>query len=243
MTSEMALQILSRCPKLRSCQLTINDNMTIDIPLLHPAVELESLGTLDLDFGTLVSHAWRLLDRLSLPELRSFTLQGHGEPQGGFSLAPFFAQWTRLETLNIGGNTFSKPILLDIMRSLPPTLRQLDIVDVTQGSASVDDDALTVLVSCCPRLKSLVIKYCTMISDEAILQFILAKMTEKSGRVLKRVEFLFNRQRELDILPSLAPFIETGLKVSLRYPRNDAYPTSFSPWQGLADAPGQPPYW
>ncbi|KAJ6507428.1 hypothetical protein C8R47DRAFT_966979 [Mycena vitilis] len=181
MTSNIALQILSKCPKLRSCHLAINDRFTVDSPLLHAAVELESLSTLYLDFGNMVSLAPRLLNRLSLPGLRSFTLQGHGEPQEVFSLAPFFAQWTRLETLNIGGNTFSKPILLEILRSLPPTLRQLDIINITQGSASVDDDALTILVSCCPRLESLVIKFCTMISDEALLQFVLAKMTAESG--------------------------------------------------------------
>ncbi|KAJ6581970.1 hypothetical protein B0H19DRAFT_1117157 [Mycena capillaripes] len=66
-------------------------------------------------------------------------------------------------------------------------------------------------------------------------------MTEVSIATLRRCHIQFHRPMVVDILPSLESFMESGLDVSLAYsPLHTT--TGFSPWQGLADAPG-PPFW
>ncbi|KAJ6594656.1 hypothetical protein B0H19DRAFT_1096334 [Mycena capillaripes] len=240
LTSDMVVQTLSRCPELRSCKLAVSDR---DPQLLH-SVELPFLHTLELDSGSSATVP-RLLERLSLPGLRNFILHGYADHEGPFSLAPFFDSW-RLESLTIHSNSFSRTSLLDTLKNLPPTLRRLSILDVVHGGgselASLDDEALVVLAPRCPILETLHISYCAAISDAALLQFITAKMKGEYRATLRRVQVRFQRQMTLDILPSLAPFIEAGLDVSITYFPLQTTPTPFSPWQGLADAPGQP-YW
>jgi hypothetical protein len=249
MTSEMILKTFANCPTLRTCKLVVNDSGNVELPLSHPAVELPFLHTLELDFGGVISTVPRLLNRLSLPELRIFAFHGHADLRTSLSLAPFFALWTRLEILNIDSNSFSKSSLLESLRSLPPTLRILNIHDITHGAEvplSLDDDALRVLEPRCPALETLVINYCCLITDAALLQFITARMSGEFRTALKFVAVQFSRQMMLDIMPSLQPFMEAGLDISITYLPLQAIPTPFSPWQGLEDAPspwGPPVYW
>ncbi|KAJ6588666.1 hypothetical protein B0H19DRAFT_1100548 [Mycena capillaripes] len=237
MNSEMVLQTMSMCPRLRSCKVAINDVQTL---FLHPTVELLFLRTLEIN-GRTISRIPHLLERLSLPELRTLTLHGEAHFQTPFSLTPSFTFWTRLESLNIDSNTFSKSNLLDSLRNLPSSLRGLSICDIpSRGpqSGSLDDDALAVLALCCPALESLVIKHCWTISDSALLHFISAKMTGEYRATLKRVHVSFYRPMTLDILPSVQSFIESGLDISLtRVPLRPS--ALYSPWKGLADAPDQ----
>ncbi|KAJ6572114.1 hypothetical protein B0H19DRAFT_1373000 [Mycena capillaripes] len=242
LTGEGVLQTLSMCPALRSCKLVVNDGAIHEIPSPHSTVDLQLLRTLELDFGSLVARAPRLLERLSLPQLRAFTLHGHAESQDSFSLAPFFGFWTHLESLHINSNIFVKSNLLDSIRNLPPSLQQFSVLDMIYEAelASFDDDALAVLATCCPALETVLIKYCSAISDAALLKFITARMTGEYPTTLKQLQVKFYRQMTLDILPSLETFIETGLDVSIIYvPRLTSSP--FSPWQGLADDPGPSP--
>ncbi|KAJ6588782.1 hypothetical protein B0H19DRAFT_1226514 [Mycena capillaripes] len=245
MTSEKVLQTISGCPRLRSCKLVVNDGVS-PTPLLHPTVELPFLHTLELDFGVIVFMVPQLLERLSLPELRTFTFHGQADPQCSFSLTPFFTFWTHLESLNIDGNTFTKSTMLDSVRNLPSSLRQLSIREIVHGPelelGSLDDDALAVLASGCPALETLLVNYCCGISDTALFHFISARMTGEYRTKLKRLCIKFHRQMTLDILPSVQSFIESGLDVSLTYiPSQPSTP--FSPWYGLDDAPDQPSSW
>ncbi|KAJ6562563.1 hypothetical protein B0H19DRAFT_1234134, partial [Mycena capillaripes] len=240
LTSERVLQTLSMCPALHSCKLMVNDGAMDGMPFLHSTVELQSLRALELNFGSVVARVPRLLEHLSLPQLRAFTLHGHADSQDSFSLAPFFAFWTHLESLHIDSKTFSKSTLLDSIQNLPPSLQRLSIFDMSHEAqlASLDDDVLAVLAPGCPALKTVLINFCSAISDAALLKFITARMTGKYRTTLKHLQVRFNRHMRLDILPSLEPFIETGLDVSITY----APPPSFSPsspWQGLADASDQ----
>ncbi|KAJ6557847.1 hypothetical protein B0H19DRAFT_1148742, partial [Mycena capillaripes] len=72
------------------------------------------------------------------------------------------------------------------------------------------------------------------ISDEALLQFITARMIH-SPATLTNVHVQFHRPMMVDILPSLEPFIEAGLDVSLTYVRPP--PLQISPWRGLVEGP------
>ncbi|KAF7376697.1 hypothetical protein MSAN_00086700 [Mycena sanguinolenta] len=238
MTSDMLLQLLSQCNRLRSCTLVVNDaGPPISGPAPHsphPLVELPLLNTFRLD----CSIACTVLDRLSLPQLRDFTLNG----VYGHSLAPFFSLCFRLETLNIDTNSFNKTTMQESLCALPSTMLHLTIRDHNHGPTefppALDDDALALLTPtpgssgaqvACPGLETLTITYCCMISDAALLRFITGRMvmttpaSENSDSVssatsaLKRVDIGFNRQMTLDIMPSLAPFIERGFVPILSY--------------------------
>ncbi|KAJ6588665.1 hypothetical protein B0H19DRAFT_1226429 [Mycena capillaripes] len=246
MTSEGVLQILSGCLRLRSCKFVVNDGGITQILLQHPVVELSFLHTLELDFGNIISMVPQLLERLSLPELRTFTLHGQADLENPFSLAPFFTFWTHLESLNIDSNTFSKSTMLDSVRHLPASLRQFSIRDIISGVQpeflSLDDDVLAVLASGCPALETLLMNHCWTISDTALLHFISARMIEECPTKLK-LYITFCRRMKLDILPSVQSFIERGLDISLTYIPMQPPPGPYSPWNGLADGPAQLPPW
>jgi hypothetical protein len=223
----------------------VNDGWAPE-PSQHLVVELQFLHTLHLhcvaNTDTAVSV---LLEHLSLPDLRNFTFHGHAPGQNTpfFSLANFFARCTRMESVDIDSNAFSKSFFLQSLRGLPPTLQRLGIHDRMNGwgmpppSSPFDDEALAVLIPAqsCPALQQLFVYHCSSISDAALLRFIAAKMTSESGTTLTRVDIQFDRYLLLDILPSLKPFIETGLDVSITHLPPPA--SRFSPWHGLSDAP------
>ncbi|KAJ6456434.1 hypothetical protein C8R45DRAFT_1222121 [Mycena sanguinolenta] len=259
LTSDMILQMLSQCNKLRSCSLVVNDagpsisGLAPQSP--HSLIELPLLHTFQLECNMPAST---VLNRLSLPQLRDFTLRGMYD----YSLAPFFSLCFRLETLRIDSDSFTKVIMQESLRALPSTMLHLTIRDHNNGPtqfppvASLDDDELALLTPTlgpsgasvvCPILETLTITHCCMISDAALLQFVTKRMamaapasessdSESSATsALKRVDISFNRQMTLDIMPSLAPFIERGLDVVLLY--TPLYTSHLSPWDGLADAP------
>ncbi|KAJ6594647.1 hypothetical protein B0H19DRAFT_1247304 [Mycena capillaripes] len=219
LTSEMALQTFSRCPELCSCKLVINDGVDVET-LLHSAAELRYLHTLDLDFGSVISRVPRFLERLSLPELRTFTLHGYADQENSLSLAPFFTLWTRLESLSI--------LHLIRFRNLRYSKASEIYLPLCGGSAStsltecqaagsefgsLDDEGLANLTPLCPDLRH--------VSSE-----VHHSKDDGPG----------GGSYDDDILPNLEPFIQTGLDVSITYfPLQTTTP--FSPWQGLADAP------
>jgi hypothetical protein len=178
--------------------------------------------------------------------LRDFTLSGQGEPQVFDAVDPLVASLaaaTRLESIGIDSELFSKSSLMDFFRGLPPTVKCLHIGDLVTMwhppdvvMAALDDDTLAALSvspdhpSLCPALQELVISHCRNVSDEALLHFIISRMP-----ALKRVDVKFDREKQVDILPDLQPFVDDGLKVSIT--QISVPPPQFSPWQGLPDPP------
>ncbi|KAJ7466945.1 hypothetical protein FB451DRAFT_1259601 [Mycena latifolia] len=255
MTSQTILDAISRCPELRRCKLMVNDGTPSLGMAAHPIIEYPSLHTFELHcVGSVASTFRLLLDRLSLPKLRKLTLHGHTEAFPGHpdsqdlpSLDNFFAVSTRLESLSIDTDTFSKPALLYFLRRLPPTMQQLRVNDTSRGwpvmaTPSLDDDVLEMLTPPpglppphFPALQTLFFDHCHLVSDAALLRFITARMSAESRPTLKRVEVHFDREMTTDILPSLQPFVEAGLVVSITHLAPIA--SQFSPWQGLTDAP------
>ncbi|KAJ7764308.1 hypothetical protein B0H16DRAFT_1526680, partial [Mycena metata] len=213
---------------LHICQLSVNDNeLDLDGHTPGPIVEWKSLLTLRLQSHVMESSLVGLLDRLSLPELLHFSLHASGA-HGPLSLAEIFARWAQLERLEISGNTFSMSSLLDSIRSLPDTVKHLAIHNALQASSfPLDDDVLALLTEVsapCPALETLLLNYCTNISDEALLLFITARMS-----------ITLRRSRMLNILPSLQPFVSRGLDLSITHIPALVHEVKSSPWQGLGD--------
>ncbi|KAF8138016.1 hypothetical protein K438DRAFT_1880932 [Mycena galopus ATCC 62051] len=245
MTSDALLCVLSRCPELRCCKLTLRDTSTETPILQHPIVELPFLHTFTIHCVASAAPAVEgFLKRLSVPELRDFAL--FGSMQDSPPLVDFFAGLLRLDRVDVDFNLFLKPTFLETLNGLPPTIqrltiRQFDDMWGPPGPGCLDDDAVGVLTSpgVCPALQHLSITHGSLISEEAVLRFITARMLA-SPLMLKRVNIHFNRQRMLDIMPDLQAFIGMGLDVTLTH--LPTFPSSqFSPWNGLADAP--PPSW
>ncbi|KAJ7762497.1 hypothetical protein B0H16DRAFT_1529026 [Mycena metata] len=253
-TSELALSILSRCPELRTCKMLVHDTPEghmghIPAPLSDAIVECHFLNTLDIMcVGAPLYTSGRLLGRLSTPNLRDFRLRGQGEPHTTFTadtVVSALAASTRLESISIDSDTFSKATLLAFLRGLPPTVRNLRITDLFHSWHSpytdgvLDDDVLAAFspspnldspIPLCPALQELTITHCHNITDEAIFRFVSSRVP-----ALKRVEIRFDRDRQVNILPRLKPFVDAGLLAVLSYVPPPLM--QFSPWQGLPDAP------
>ncbi|KAF7366550.1 F-box domain-containing protein [Mycena sanguinolenta] len=238
-TRQVILDILSRCPKLQSCKLLVQGPPEGDLP--HSNIECPCLHTLELMCdGAPLLTAGSVLTHLSLPELRDFKLSGLGELLSVFageSLVSSLAASVRLERISIHSNTFSKSSLHDFLRGLPSTIRYLHITEPLHiwrpsiVEVALDDEVFAALnATCCPALEELVINSCRKVSDEVLLRFILSRVA-----TLKLVDIKFDREREVDILPHLEPFLEAGGKASITY--ITLIPPRFSPWMGLPDAP------
>ncbi|KAJ7441692.1 hypothetical protein FB451DRAFT_117073 [Mycena latifolia] len=245
LTSETALQILSRCPQLRTCRLHVDGLPDIvSSRLKEPVLELSFLHTLDLSCDNFQTVC-RLFGWISFPQLRNLKLRGTSN-DGNMPYVRFLATAPLIEKLEISNGWFSKLFLASCLRDLPPTLCELKI-SVDPGSdlddASFDDEFLESLspsvdfpTPCCPGLQALEIQCSGAISDKALLRFL-------KSRTLKRVVICFERAMELDIRPDLQPLVQNGLHLALTYNtynppvRFNSPVRSFSPWEGLPDAP------
>ncbi|KAK7001322.1 hypothetical protein R3P38DRAFT_3048501 [Favolaschia claudopus] len=239
---EKALQTLSRCPQLRICELSIN--IPSFTPLQHPPVELLQLDSLKLELGDMNSL---FLTRLFVPNLRNFVLQGPVN-----SLPPFLASCERLETFDVGISQFDKASLSEVFCALSPqTMHHLALRDHgwPQGMVSsypFDDDILAMFApgrdsQCClPSLQTLTVVAGHEISDRALQQFVVSRMTMAgtggygAPSSLKRIRVQFYRPMKLDIKAGLQLFLDEGLEIETRYM---PLPPTPSPWMGLPDAP------
>ncbi|KAJ6573514.1 hypothetical protein DFH09DRAFT_1152022 [Mycena vulgaris] len=239
MTRDMALQLFSQCPQLRTCRLQLTGDLENHSSLTEPILELPFLHTLALEcFGNLSNTVLPLFSRLSFPQLRSLTLRGpgHEDPTlyGPYvPYGPFFAAAPRIESLDLTTNLFSKTSLTDFLRGVPHTIREIKInTDSSYWNSGdpLDNEIFELLIPspefptpCCPGLEVLEIHTACYFSDDTLFRFI-------KSRTLKRLIVHFAREMEDDI----RPLVQSGLDLELTY-----QPSSWilSPWWGLADAP------
>ncbi|KAJ6506711.1 hypothetical protein C8R45DRAFT_860669 [Mycena sanguinolenta] len=242
LTSDALLRVISKCTELRCCKLMVHDP-DIDGPIQisqHRIVELPFLHTLAIHCVAPVATAVsNLLMRLSLPELRDFTI--FGSAQDSPTLGTFFARLVRLESLRIDISICSQASLLEMLHALPPSIQRLWISDIDhpwgQADSTLLNEMLEVLTKSpglCPMLQHFSVDSGFNLSDQAVLLFITARMQE-SQPALNRVDINFGRQFVVDIMPDLRGFIDMGLDVSLVYLPRQLSPDS--PWSGLVDAP------
>ncbi|KAJ7743905.1 hypothetical protein DFH07DRAFT_979223 [Mycena maculata] len=232
LTSGIAIQLLSRCPQLRSCELWVEDEPqnggSEGGKFEHPCLQNLNLQCI----GHLPSTVRQLLNHLSFPELRVFKFLGYCDIEGNPPYTPLSAIAPRLESLDVNGSSFPKLSLRDLFTGLPSTLSELRFQDLDFQRAVMSPEVLAedLLPLLTPGLQELYIDDCRSFSDEKLLRFINSRM---SLGALRRVEVSFSRKIEFDILPELRPFIEAGLQIELTYLPPQT--TQFSPWMGLAE--------
>ncbi|KAF7357914.1 hypothetical protein MVEN_00837800 [Mycena venus] len=135
--------------------------------------------------------------------------------------------------------------LMEFLCGLSPSVQNLHITDPKQMpwqpylEIALDDTVLATLASRRPTLQELVILDCYNVSDEGLLAFIVSRPS-----ALRRIEVKFNREKQVDILPSLQSFATDCLESSITYKSIPTPPSHLSsPWEGLPDAPNRPPSW
>ncbi|KAF7357902.1 hypothetical protein MVEN_00836500 [Mycena venus] len=217
---QMVFDILARCPKLETCKLLVHEpadeyvaDSVVDCPVLR-TLEVQSVGAPIFVSG-------RLLSRLWLPELRDFALRGqedHRTASTADSVVSSLAASPHLEKISIDSDAFTKSSLMDFFRGLRPSVRHLHITEPVNMwqpylvNPMLEDDILAALGVHCPTLQELVLLNCHNVSDEGLLCFIISRKP-----ALKRIEVKFDREKQVDILPSLQSFVADGLESSITY--------------------------
>ncbi|KAJ7785659.1 hypothetical protein B0H16DRAFT_1354385 [Mycena metata] len=254
LTREAALQILSKCPRLRSCQLRLADDLLAPV-LEETILELPHLRALNITcVGLTIFSPGGFFSRVSLPELRSLRFSCGTHTRHDDPFFPFLTVSPRLECLQLKWNLISTSVVLDLLSMLPPTIRRLLFAlppsptrlnrpgRTINRPSPFEDTALKALTPSldhpavsCPVLEELEIDPVVDLSDHALLQFIKARMAVESP-TLRCVAIQFQREKQFDVHPEIQAFSDSGLQVFTRYFEPSSVAV-FSPWRGVADRP------
>ncbi|KAF7374267.1 F-box domain-containing protein [Mycena sanguinolenta] len=236
MTVIVALVILRQCPNLTQCTICLTSGPELDPPIptdpsinglsffetLHvPALKhLEYRGPKydgSLPFSSILPTIYVLqslsIDILGLtknafqecltrlPSLASFRL----ESDSGGEYDP----WTPTGVLT----RENRPATADeILRLLTPNPR--------------------ISIDCpWPLLKRLDVMWCKSLSDSVVLDFLESRAEEPVEKPLERVEIVFPRQMEFDIVKEIPGLVAQGLQIKLKYLRAPS-PPKYSLWEG-----------
>ncbi|KAJ7150107.1 hypothetical protein C8R43DRAFT_1068046 [Mycena crocata] len=249
LSSQAALQILSRCPFLQTLQLLTHDDDRNDNGTGHPTLTHNSIHTLDFTCSGTPGDPTRFLGHISLPKLRKFKFRGgYYNVEDNAIVSTFLVTCPILENLDINVEALDKGSRAQLFHGLAPTVAKFYLSDSEVDDADVtgmewqpiDDDILNLLtpssvspLRSCPALEELWVSNCRTFNDRTLLRFITARMTLAQPCTLKRVVCKFDREMEVDIKPDLQPFVDAGLSVELTYPAPVV--KNFSPWKGLKD--------
>ncbi|KAJ7634596.1 hypothetical protein FB45DRAFT_470177 [Roridomyces roridus] len=249
-TVDAALLTMSRCPRLHSLSFELT---TLPVAGELDFVDHHRLQSLHLTGDGQTSAS--LLDRISVPQLKDFTLRTDwidpwGNPHAGGhrdsfpepSLVRFLATLPLLKSLSLTTGPIGSSSLKKILHHLPHSLQHLHI-NADKGHASryyaaSQGDFLASLAMmpgstiALPILRDFDIAIAgeELIADDTLLQFITARAS-----TLKRVKINFPRRMEFDIRDALSPLIENGFDFSVTYSPPKIH--KYSPWTGLPDAP------
>ncbi|KAF7376700.1 hypothetical protein MSAN_00087000 [Mycena sanguinolenta] len=246
LTSHRAVEILSLCLHLRIFHLLVDDRVPSpdDLPR-QTILELPCLLELGISsLGKPVNRTGGLFSYVALPELRFLGMQPTLYPptdddEVQITYFPLLATSPRLETLEIDTGLFNTESFAELLRTLPPAIRQLEFTG--HGDlAGLNDEVLAALTPSsgrsfsCPNLQELQITNCDL-SAQAILDFIKARMAAEPT-TLRQVKIHLVRKMEQDIRPDIQPFLDAGLELDITHPSPPSW--SASPWLGLSDLVG-----
>ncbi|KAF9006684.1 hypothetical protein BDQ17DRAFT_1352197 [Cyathus striatus] len=246
--------ILKNCPSLESCSLEIDrEAASTTANEVQGTLELSFLHTISIMEGIQVDLA-PLFRCLILPALHSLKLSKRFGPFHDVFLAP-------LDILPLLGGSLKKLVLephalsaSDLITSLSyiPSVTHFKVQDTRKafvrgswptGPPLICED--TVLARMIPLGKTpdcicpaLEVFECDAkhsgFSDEMLLDFIRSRSdpTIPGVRKLKQVRVIFDRAREVNIMPELSEIISKGIKVELHYPP-PTHSGPYSPWYGV----------
>ncbi|KAJ7022051.1 hypothetical protein C8F04DRAFT_1139261 [Mycena alexandri] len=252
-TSGRALEVLSRCPELQTCRFNIVDWGTGG-PVVGSIVECPSLNSLHLTCsGNPAAILRRIFEFLVVAQLKHLGIQGHGNPDSDSdsdtNFPAFHAASKEFESFSIHSTVLPRQAFFAVLRSLPPTLRRLELT--LSSDFAVSDGVLALLTPSedavvspfCPASRELVMKHCSS-SNDALMHCIKSRMSAVSYESLEQVKVWFTREMPSDILPDLRDLVDAGLRIALYYhPSRARARTQFSPWLGLEVAhPNLPGY-
>ncbi|KAK7001325.1 hypothetical protein R3P38DRAFT_3048515 [Favolaschia claudopus] len=237
LTTEAAVKVLSRCPRLETCELTIV-HMSPPSASTATIVTLPHLRALTVnDEGPHAAYKLGgLFSCLSLPGLLNLEVLGSYRSSVTGSAASF-ASLPRLESFTIITALFTKPTLITLLVTLPPTIQQLHLssLNVRRNHAHMDDDVLAMLnPSIFPNLEELRITECNSVSDQALFRFIVAMM-RVDWPALRIVKVHFKRSKQMEIPEEIQSLMDAGLQVIIDYQHRYHAPLRSSPWKGLPD--------
>ncbi|KAJ7682017.1 hypothetical protein DFH06DRAFT_285598 [Mycena polygramma] len=226
-----AVELLHRCHRLEICSLHIA-HYADTVSETRTVAHLKFLYSLRLYQSFDATH---LLEHLVMPNLRIFGLRPHVKiPSFPTQLSvksmvtePPTVKVLEMTLASIPNNSLMDTLTLlssitdlYLIGCLPP---DVDINPMAPlPGAILDDEMLAQLTpsspydSClCPRLESVVLEKMSNLSDNALFRFIEARAA--SAHPLKYVRAEFMRRMEWDMVPFLEPYMDDGLRVSLRY--------------------------
>ncbi|KAK6996978.1 hypothetical protein R3P38DRAFT_3068993, partial [Favolaschia claudopus] len=235
-SNEAAVKVLSLCPRLEACELTICNR--IPRPFIGTVLELPHLQSLTLhDQGPhSLYNAGGLFSRLSLPGLLHLGVLGYAFKLNGAD--PLLATSPCLQSLEMNTDVFNKQTLIEILTALPPTVQRLKLTGgpaLREAECAMDDGVLARLTpTTCPSLQELHITDCDSISDQALLEFIV-DMRSLDPPTLRIVKAHFTRSRQVDIHGQiqLSMLPDAGLRIEINY--EDYELLGASPWKDLPD--------
>ncbi|KAJ7721118.1 hypothetical protein B0H16DRAFT_378208 [Mycena metata] len=236
MTGDIALQVLSRCPQLRTCRLSVKYEPDIT---QRPTAECPFLHTLELDSEDSLSRImYQIFGRVSFSQLRHLELFGmgdDGDENTGIS-CNLAAAVPSLETVAMNGDLLVGEHFKDFVRSLPPTIQKFHLNPPIWTNLS--GELLSAFIPppdfpnlCCPNLRELEIQQSCSVPNDVLVAFIRPRVG-----MLSRLAIHFTARRSQDdALPNIQPFLEAGLQIELTYRPPFSPPRFSSPWDGLAD--------
>ncbi|KAJ7253489.1 hypothetical protein C8J57DRAFT_1659532 [Mycena rebaudengoi] len=220
-TAQSTLEILRRCTLLESCTIDIlgdlNGPSNLPCRMEHlRSVCVSSFGPDGFDYG----GATHFFETLVLPNLRC--LEYTGRPALHFLPLLTYARSVECLILHTAASTTA---LLKVLR-LTPMLEELRISgDPTMHPFKRDGQFIPLLTPqaqsdvVCPRLQRINLQGFSALTDAALHEFILARADPQLGGVtpLSRIRASFNREIQVNIVPSLQPLLAAGLSLSVQY--------------------------
>lgn len=264
LTPTKALAILRKSPNLSHCALEFgwsdwdpfDDHRVVIMPSLQTLIIMEGGATLNLFFGQLLFPALVNLEFSVASPRTPHVTDAPEEP----SICVLLARLEFLGELTLSVNNLPDTTLIKCLQ-YTSFITRLSILSPPQPDTwhngwpsstniwqPLNNEVVTFLTPVdsgdrplvCPRLKIL---ECNpgIVSDAVLLTFIQQRTTHALAHnvePLERVDIVFSRQKEIDILAALPPEVLAETTVNLEYHEAPVFWRNLSPRAGLQD-PGR----
>ncbi|KAJ7624783.1 hypothetical protein FB45DRAFT_924205 [Roridomyces roridus] len=233
------LNALSQCSQLKSCILSVYLH---DEDGNEPSCHLDQLQFLSIENRGSSSPTMTFLNCLRMPNLSFLKYSDQAAGANSLPIVPIFRSSPLLRCLILHVSTMLQDTLLEVL-TLATKLEDLTIggEPMTPGWPPAYCSVVEALTSnisgsggiLCPNLRSLTISDFRHLSDEALVQFVLARTDpERDTARLEQLKAYFARPPQIDIAIPLQQHVEDGFRLRLLYlPPPPTFP-SYSAQEG-----------